>query len=419
MKSLSRRSLLRGAGGIAVGLPWLEATARGADIGPPKRVLFIHTPNGSYEPNHWGTVNAETDFTLGSIMSPYDAWKGKAVFLRGVNNTAAMATTMRPNGHHDAMYCALTGRPGITSGAGISADQYIANEIGKTTKYKSLEWAFGVGSTYRTVNLSFYGAKQPLPFALGSELYDRLFSGVTGQSTLPSAELAKVKAQRQSVLDSIKENYAVASKGLGKADQQRLSGHLQMVRELEQRMQAGGGTTTCSAPATKGGEDMIAYALACDLTRVATIAYRDGHDRAPLASGEVIQGSYHDDYVHKIKEPHPAAVVTELKRSEIARVTRVLQKLASIPEGNGTLLDNTLVYHFDEFMYGYQHSHKNHPMTFTSGSSRFFKGGRFLDLTGKGVTTNQVVSSVIAMMGVDPVGWGDPQYGAGTVPGLL
>jgi hypothetical protein len=193
-----------------------------------------------------------------------------------------------------------------------------------------------------------------------------------------------------------------------------------MVRDLETRVtQPPSVGATCTVPGrpsnnafesnpdNKAGFDLLAYALSCDLTRVATLGWQE------CCYGYLgVKGSYHDDYLHHVLDGGVAqSWVHKIKTYETGLVAYLCDKLKSIPEGGGTLFDNTLVVWCDEFCHGYEHKHHEIPYVLLSGSDRFFKMGRFLDFGPGGASNNQLWLSIRDAMGVTG-DFGDPQFGS-------
>jgi hypothetical protein len=349
------------------------------------------------------------------------------IIMRGVDNEAAMATGI--NGHTDAIRCMFTGRVAAnqanddyTAGGGISIDQHIANTIGADTMFKSLEFERGVYASTWPNWTSFYGAGQPVPFESDAQkFWDRIFAGVSEPSA-PDPELVQLQADRKSVLDAVQQQYGALRRRVSSADQQRLDAHLEMVRDLERRIADSDLSSACivpERPATNtmendslDGIDIVAYALSCDLTRVATIAWR--HSGYPHLG---VTGSYHDDWLHHVhQDPQAQTIVNTVKTWECEQVLYVLDKLASIPEGTGTLLDNTLVVWSDEFCHGYSHQHHEVPYVLLSGSDNFFEMGRYLQYATPR-SNNELWIAIAEAMGVDGP-FGDPQFGSTPLPGL-
>jgi hypothetical protein len=426
MTQVSRRAVLRGLGGVLVGLPLLEyfdAPEADAQVAP-KRLLIVTTPNGTNPATHWPS-GSQTSFTLSPLLMPFEPYHDNLVVLRGVDNLAAEATGI--NGHTDAVRCMLTGRiaanfqnDDYTAGGGISVDQHIANDIGGTTALKSLEYVTDYIYSHPPNYCSFYSAGQPVPFEDEPAL---LFDRVFGDFTLPPNDPAVIarRENRESVLHSVYESYTALNKRLGSADRERLAAHLDMVKDLEQKMLQGV-SAACVIPEqptdSAGGDvgiDVLVHALACDLTRVATIRTQFWDDYANLG----ITGSYHDDYLHNVTNSSTAAQkVDQVKTYQAGEVLKIIEKLRSIPEGTGTLFDSTLVVWIDEFCHGYAHAHNEIPYVLLCGSDRFFPMGRYIHYTNA-VSTNRFLNSLIAAMDASGAGqFGDPQFNNTPLPEL-
>jgi len=425
-RTLSRRALLRGLGGALVGLPFLEYYSGGraaADVAP-KRLLILTTPNGTNPATHWPT-GSQSSFSLGTILSPLEAYKDNLVVLRGVDNLAAKATGI--NGHTDTVRCMLTGRiasnfdnDDYTAAGGISVDQHIANQIGGDTAFKSLEYVTSYIYEHPPNYVSFYDASQPVPF---EDEPAKLFQRVFGNFAAPDDAAAQAKrADRQSVLHAAYKNYAELDQRLGSADRKRLEAHLDMVKDLEQKLLKGVGAA-CTVPAEPAvddydgdvGTDILLQALACDLTRIASIrlSYWDSYEFLGVT------GSYHDDYLHHVTtDPNAAQVVDMVKNWQCLEVAKIIDKLKAIPEGTGTLFDNTLVLWADEFCHGYAHAHNEVPYLLLCGSNRFFQMGRYIQYPN-GVSNNRLWNSLIAAMDAPGAGqFGDPQFDNTPLPEL-
>jgi hypothetical protein len=408
-------------GGAMVGLPLLDyfskREARAADL--PKRIVFITTPNGTDPAVHWPT-GTQTDFTLGPILAPLEAYHARMMVLRGVDNRAATATGI--NGHTDSVRCMFTGRiaanfdnTDYTAGGGISVDQHIANDIGATTAFKSLEvltdYIYAQGANYA----SFYGAGQPVPF---EDEPDKLFDRVFADFQVPADDPVVVarRQDRQSVLHSVYDQYTALQPRLGAADRMRLEAHLAKVHDLEARILD---TTTLNceiptAPAScdsgcdsSAGLDVLVHALACDLTRVASVrlCFWDSYEFLGVT------GSYHDDYLHFVTDNATAAATVQMvKNWQAQQVAAFVDRLVATPEGEGTIFDNTLVVWADEFCHGYAHAHNEVPYVLLCGSDRFFPMGRFIHYTDA-VSNNQLWNALIAAMDAQGAGsFGDAQF---------
>ncbi len=424
---MNRRSLLKLMGGAALGLPFLECFGDGLAHAytPPKRLLFLFTHNGTDPRIHWPT-GSETSFTLGEMMQPLLPYQQDLIVLHGVDNQAAMAMSI--NGHTDAVRCMLTGRAATnqsntdyTAGGGPSIDQFIANQIGTTTPFKSVEYQTQYVYANPTTYANFYAANQPIPYHHEPyKLFTQLFAGV--QTGTEDPAFGAQRLDRQSVLDGVYQNYGLAMKRVGASDRQRLEAHLDRVRDLEQQILAEVGPSCVVPPAphenpqqasADSGIACVVNALGCDLTRVASININQyGFQNLGISAS-----NYHDDSLHNVLASETAAAdVKIVKQWQHSRVAYVLDQLRAIPDGNGTLFDNTLVVYADEFCHGYAHQHHEVPYVLFCGSNRFFEMGRYLRYTTP-VGNNGLWLSLRDAMGATG-DFGDPQFGDAPLPGL-
>jgi hypothetical protein len=216
---------------------------------------------------------------------------------------------------------------------------------------------------------------------------------------------------RRSVLHSVYDQYASLNAKLGAADRLRLEAHLDKVKDLEARLEDMGGLS-CDIPAAPTdndsalGLDVLVHALACDLTRVATVRFCFWDSYPDLG----VVGSYHDDYLHFVtQDAGAAAMVQTVKNWQCQQIAAFVDRLAAIPEGTGTLFDNTLVVWADEFCHGYAHAHDEVPYVLMCGSDRFFEMGRYLQLGG--VSNNRLWNALVAAMDAAGAGtFGDAQF---------
>src|SRR6185295_8184801 len=248
MQPISRRTLLRGIG-AAVALPWLEsmtpAFAKAVDA-PPVRMGFIYTPNGK-NMDDWTPKAEGADFELPAILQPLKDLKDDFSILTGLTADKARAHGDGGGDHARALSAFLTGsQPRKTDGAdiraGVSVDQAAAAAIGDQTRLSSLEIGCEAGampgncdSGYSCVyssTMAWKSATQPLPKEVNPKLvFDRLFGGGS------AAERAKSRAQRQSVIDLVREDYKDLTGKVGKTDQQKLEEYITSVRDIEVRLE--------------------------------------------------------------------------------------------------------------------------------------------------------------------------------------
>ena len=244
-RPLSRRTILRGAGGAAIALPWLEAMAprrAQAATAPVKRFIVMFSANGTI-PSAWTPTagTSETDFTLSPILSPLEAHKADLVVISGLDQKGGGG-----DGHQNGMGGMLTGQmlnAGPFAGVGAapagwpmgpSVDQRIAEGLAVPTKLRSLELGVQVGAADNWGRMIYRAANQPLPPDDDpASVYARVFSDL---HTDP-AVLARLRRRRQ--VDPRRRRRAVHAhcrRAWAAADRQRLDAHLTAVREIETRL---------------------------------------------------------------------------------------------------------------------------------------------------------------------------------------
>ncbi len=434
-QTFARRALLRGVGGALLGLPFFESkNARAAVF--PKRLLIIYTPNGNWE------LPTGMDFA-GSQIEALDPFKQKLLLLRGLDMSVH---NMGPGEPHQQGMAWLTGQPlndgnqvggclVLTSGwaKGISVDQAIANEIGLTTPRRSLH--FGVqtlnygGKEVRTV-MSYEGNDLPVsneddPWNMYNTVFSQLGADPVGQQ--------KLKDRRHSVLDAVDGQLDGLAPKLGADDRLKLEQHLAAVRKLETQLDNPGAVLggSCQLPEVgsplslgqpenypaiaKLQMDMTAMAFACDITRVATLQFSAStnnrpypflqYDGSPIVDDEHILGHQPDN------DAAAWGKLRVIKQWYAEQLAYLLGKLDAVPEGEGTMLDNTIIMLGSELARGNSHSHMDAPFILAGGGGEFAMG-RNLDLSSGGtdVPHNNLLVALMNAMGVSATTFGDPAY---------
>lgn len=455
-RHLTRRTFLRGLAGTAIALPLLEAglerallaqEAPGSFAGNfPKRFIYFFHPNGTMLNDWWPVAGEnERDFTLSRILSPLEAHKSKMIVMKGLELKSAAGDAGPGGPHQRGMGTALTGQPlqqgdfvggdGSLAGwaDGISVDQHIANYIGATTRFKSLHLGVRADTTAPTAEvrtrLSYSGPAQPVPPQNDPlVVFNDLFSDFM---TAPN-QLQSVRAQRRSVLDAVGGQFEALKSRAGYHDQIRLEAHLAMVRDLEVRLENERVTgDACFAPETPPEQepdsedtmpeisrlhiDLMVMALACDLTRVASLQYSNAknHIRFPwldsLGDGHQLShaGPSNDD-----------ARTQWIKRDSwlAQEFAYLLTKLDSVQEGEGTMLDHTAVLWINELSQGNTHSHVDMPYVLAGSAGGYFDTGRYVDLGN--VPHSDLLVSLQNAFGIEDQTFGDPRFVTGPIPRL-
>ncbi len=307
---------------------------------------------------------------------------------------------------------------------GISVDQELAKHIGSDTYLPSLELGVRAMDNEVRSRISYGGAGNPMP-PVNEPLaaFQRLFGRV--------AELDEGQRQeRQSVLDTVKRQYDLVRPKLASVDRQKLEQHMELVRGIEQRMGMGAGGA-CLAPERPPSLEadseetmehiaplqlqLLATALACDLTRVASVQFSTAINeiRYPWL-GSTGSG-------HTLSHAGPSDL--DAREQMIVRRRWIAQQLAdfmtlldSIPEGNGSVLDNTLIVWGNELGRGNTHTHSDIPFLLAGGAGGALRMGRFLDFGGR--PHGQLLVSLLQALGIDAETFGHPDYAPGPLSGL-
>jgi hypothetical protein len=420
MKTLDRRTLLRGAGGVAIALPMLEAMLprRAAAAALPRRLFVMMGQNGTVA-STWFPSGMEKQFTLATSMAPLEPLKEHLIIPDGL--TKMQRGTQDNTAHGRGMASALTGwsskgGDGIADGASI--DQVVAKQIGAETRIPSL--MTGRVSNYHVFHDGPRQVHYPEPSV--QKNFDRLFANFTppagggGGAPDPSAtaDLAKIRARKKSILDATMDQYRKVSSLVGPNDRRRLEVHTEAIRKLELQIDAGAkgpvaATASCTKPAAAGPDtdyiengknnlELAALAFACDLTRVAGYQW--------ISHGTVFSWlgatEKHHPLAHQTGNAGADAQLTKIVAWHADQAATFLTRLKSFAEAGGTVLDNTV------FLWAYSVSAGNHrfdrgPFLLASGKFPLPGGGtlqtgRYLKYNGNPHTS--LLQSVAALYGV-------------------
>ncbi len=467
---LLRRNFLRSVGGAAIAMPLLsslgcserssrEAEELGkaslADTGFPKRLLVVYTPNGNWE----YPKSLDLTGTQHEAMKPFT---NKLIFLNGLDFSVLNNPPGEP---HQQGMAFLTGRrlntgnfvggDGSLSGwaSGISLDEEVANVIGALSPRKSLH--LGVQSTnyggteVRTV-MSYKGSDQPNENEIDPwQLYSDVFAGL---GTDPFGT-EKQKSRRKSVLDLVDKQFVALNPKLGADDRKKLEQHLDAVRTVEKQLDNPtavlGGSCQLPDMGQTGPIDvkdpnnfpivgklfmnMIAMAFACDITRVATLQFSASTNNRPYPWLMFDDGSGAGpkpitDDEHNLGHQADSDTISWGKLNVIKhwygeQFAYLLSALDAVPEGNGTMLDNTVVLFASEIARGNTHSKMNIPFIMAGSCGGYFKTGQYLtfdmpDDASGGRSHNDLLIAIANALGHPITTFGEPEYCKGPLSGL-
>ncbi len=447
-KKLTRRAVLRGAGGTVLALPFLEAmlgsgrtVAQSAEV--PKRVVFMFSSCGISPATFWPT-GGETDFVLGRSLEPLAAMRDKLIVLDGLSYETAKADRVGQNGHDKGTAHCLTatavveGPEGVGrfghlwdgSAGGVSIDQHMGSFFEGVTPYRSLEFgvkAEGIGQALPS-RISYRAPFEPvIPMNDAGMAFDRIFAPLVGSSD----EVQRRHARRSLVLDYVDEDLARLHGQLGAADRRRLDAHIGSIADVRDQLATLAGSV-CEAPARETSNDyeplgriqmdLLVQALKCDLTRVATVQWSNGQSGVRLPG---FQDGHHA-VSHKGPDERPAwdtsrtyaELAIEYDRFYARQMMYLLEALDAVDEGDGqTLLDHTAVVWINEQQRGIGNNHgwDRMPFVIGGGLGGSFRTGRYV--TADGGHANLFVS-LMQGLGMPDTTFGQPEHCTGEVAGL-
>jgi hypothetical protein len=401
---LDRRTLLRGLG-VGLALPMLDAMtpamATAAEkIAPAKRLGVMYVPNGM-SMDYW-TPKTTGAFELSPILQPLAPFHDRLLVISGL--TAPTVNASSPHSRSSTDF--LTGTPpGKTSGgaglAGTSLDQLVAKHFGEQTQLPSLELGLDpldaaglcdgnpciMGNTIVWRNPSL-----PLPPENNPRLvFERLFGDVT--STEAGARQALLRQDR-SILDAAMEQTADLQRRLGPGDRSRVEEYLDGLRDIETRIQkaeAQGArempvvSQPSGIPATfeqhiKLMYDLQVLAMQSDLTRVTTLMY--GREFSGRTYPEIGVPEGHHPLSHHQDDPDKLAALAKLNTYHVQMFAYYLDRMAKTPDGDGSLLDHTLLIYGAGMSNSNIHDPHNIPVMLVGGPDQGIRGGRHLKYDG-------------------------------------
>jgi hypothetical protein len=464
---LSRRAVLRGAGSIAIALPWLEimqperqARAQAAPA-TAQRFISVYTPGGSViQPvNRWSPTGTETAPVLSPILAPLEPVKNRLLVVDGLQMASAVGEQ-----HQAGIIALLTGTrqnmppangaiPGQNSYAqGPSIDQVIANRLQAATprSRKSIElavrWATGKShgliSPLNALNFEDNARFSPIPPRLDPV---QIFSDLFG--TLPGGvDAVAIAARKTSILDYVDRRYASLSTRLGARDRQKIDQHLTKIREIEQSLAlTGPATSACATPtqvdtsdynprtglnsSDNGGVrdtstdtaipkvgtfmmDMMVMALACDITAVGTLQWTDTEAKHTFPWLNLPE--HHHFYQHDggFRPAECEAINTWYSSMHL----HLIQAMADVDMGGHTLLDESVVFFGSELADPPTHGKVGMPFLL-AGNGGGLRTGRWVRYNR--LSHNDLLVSILNLFGDPRQTFGDQEFSSGPLSNLV
>ena len=432
---LHRRTFLKGVG-ATLSLPLLEAMLPASGFaaqsaGAPKRMAFVFVPNGVIVPD-WTVKGEGTDWQLSPTLEPLAKVKDRVCVVDGLMQDNARAKGDGPGDHARSSAAFLTGaHPVKTSGVDIkvgqSVDQVAADKAGRQTKLPSIELGTEGGrnagqcdsgySCAYSNNISWKSATTPMAKEINPRLvFERLFGSTDDREAAKSR--AKRDEYRKSILDLVTDDANKLKQQLGQTDRRKVDEYFSSVREIEQRIERAKTDTSSqkipdlTLPRGVPKEldehiglmfELMTLAFQTDTVRVATFMMaNEGSNRSYPMVG-VNDGHHHlshhqnkQDWIDQIKK---------IDKYLVGHFAKFLEKLNGISEGNGTLLDNSMIVYGSAIADGNRHSHHDLPILLAGKGGGTIASGRHL-VYPKETPLNNLFLSMLDRMdaGVDSLG---------------
>ena len=418
-KALDRRTFLRGAG-IAMSLPLLDSmipAMAGPSGKPAVRLGFVYVPNGIIQKD-WVPQTLGTNFEFMPTMKPLEPFRDKLIILRNLAQYNGQALGDGGGDHARAGATWLTGvHPKKTEGAdihaGISADQIAAKKLAQETQFGSLEigieepsLAGGCDSGYScayTNTISWRGPTTPNPMEVSPRaLFERLFGD--GETTDPAVRISRMEQDR-TILDFVSSDVSRLQTSLGARDKSKLEEYLEGIRDIERRIQkaeeqsAAVKIPVMDRPAgipdtfeehTKLMSDLMVIAFQTDMTRVITyMMAREGSNRSYREIG-VPDG--HHSLSHHMRDPEKMAKVAKIDQYHVKSFAYLVGRMQATPDGDGSLLDHTMLLYGSSIRDGNVHDHYDLPLVLAGGKSVDICGGRHIQYKPDTPMTNLLLT---------------------------
>jgi hypothetical protein len=432
-KHLPRRTFLRGMG-VSLALPFFDSMLPAqtplskSGASPGLRAGFLYMQHGAIM-DYWTPETEGANFEFKKILKTIEPFRDQTVIVSGMEVKTAGPAPGESGGDHVRSAAAfLSGaRPKHTAGAdyylGTTTDQVIAKKIGQDTVLPSIELGiedvgytgicnYGYSCAYVNT-ISWESPRKPLPMEINPQVvFERMF----GDGSTAAQRLTR-KEQDRSILDSITHDVTALRKTIGPSDRNRLNEYLEEVREIERRVQmvskVSGDLPLSEAPVgvpqtydehIKLQFDLMALAFKTEITRVATFMYgRDNTNTTHPASGVTLS---HHGASHHSNKPEAIETFARINAYFVSLYSYLLEKLRTTPDGDGNLLDHSVILLGSSMANANEHDHAPVPMIITGGMCGQLKGNRHIRCAPNSPHSNLLLS-VINKAGVPMETFGD------------
>ncbi len=409
--------------------PALAATA-GLKAKTPTRLAFAYVPNGVIMKD-WTPATAGADYALTPTLSSLEPFRQDMMILSGLRHHNADALEDGAGDHARAAACFLTGvHPKKTAGAdihvGISVDQVAAAKMGAETRLASIELGCedsrtvgncdsGYSCAY-TNSISWRTPTSPLPPETDPRAaFERLFGE---DATLDAAAWARRQRYRKSILDVVSDRTQSLMGSLGASDRRKIDEYLYAIREIERRIEMAEKEGRLARPSmdepagvpvnfseyVKLMYDLQVVAFQSDTTRVSTMVV--GREGSVRTYGEIGVPDPHHPLSHHRGNPEWIEKLTKINKFHVDLFAYFLGRMKATPDGDGTLLDHSMIVYGSAISDGNRHLHYDLPVLLAGRGSGSLKPGRHI-VYDKDTPMTNLYMTLLDRVGVEPESIGD------------
>lgn len=440
-RTFSRRTLLRGLGAAAVASPFLPLmTASGDTPIESGRLILFYTPHGTVH-DQWRPSGSERAFSLSPILSPLAGFEDKLLVLDGMDIDASISIGAP---HVKGPALLWTAAPLLEDqtfardamgevtyygwNSGPSVDQVLADTVSQDLRFRSVEVGVRTGGyAFPGSRTTYRGPGQPVtPVSDPRIAFHRLFG-----DGRPVSELEQLRTERRSVLDVLRAELGSIRSRVAAEDRDKLDHHLQSVRDVEMSLSG----EACEGPPGLPGPPLdpllmgnapqlldrnlqiLVSAMQCDMTRVGSVQISVGENDGTVYSWAGVGRDGHHLISHE-SDAEGQADLALIYRWYAEQFARLIGLLDAVPEGDGTMLDHTLVVWGSELGTGYNHSFQGVPFVVAGGGGLGVDTGRYLQLGG--MPHNRLLVSLCHALGREDITtFGPMDSGSGGIPGFF
>jgi hypothetical protein len=434
----SRRHFLRGMG-VALALPWMESlplvgrvAAAGVANTPPLRLGIVFFSNG-VEPAHWWAKGEGANMEIGPALLPMMPHRADMVFVQGLFNQSAFSSTSPHLGRMNVLSGAAVSLDPKEIRVGTSMDQVLAAQIGGRTAMSSLVLGIEPNELRLEDGLSMiYGSSvswlSPTKPATKEIYPGRAFDRLVGDGTERRLD--------RSILDEVRQDSQHLRPRISRSDNVKLTEYFESIRDIERRIERAskeerieGWRPTLTKPDMprpanelpqnvpdhmKLMLDLIVLAFQMDKTRIATVMLNNDLSQMNFKFLEGVQGALHLDLTHNGKAPDKEAMYLKTNQFHIAQFAYLTQRMKDIREGEGSLLDNSILMCASSLFDGDAHSANQLPILLTGSGQGTLKTGRILDYLQQPDDRRKACSLHLSLM--DRMGVKLDRFGDATAP---